>query len=257
MPLSTELVHLVGREEHLNLRVRKAIDWITSKPEGLKILEEAKILYGTSLPILVDPSVHAIGYGDHLGNHLILANPIINDNMFLQDVNGGTLQNSLERFLCHELKHATQFDVLTHAQKYTVRYSIFIGESFPNIPFNKYLRRIEAIKNKDDALRELFGEIYDAHVADKAKQIMEEVLHKLSTDTIAQDFIQKYEVPAIQFENEMMQKYKGEVRRSEDYVNSGVYDQLLKATDRGAFIESSLTSYRAQVPKENNPEKIR
>lgn len=47
----------------------------------------------------------------------------------------------------------------------------------------------------------------------------------------------------------MMQKYKGEPGRTTDYINSAIYDETIKSTDRNGFIESALAAFRVHVPK--------
>lgn len=246
----SELVHFVGKETALVSRVKQAVEWVASKPEGLAILEEARALHGKPLKVITDSTVHNIGYGDHLGNHVVFANPLVSDHMYLHGQGGEQIPNSLERFLSHEFKHAAQPNVLKHAQQYLARRSQIVEGYFSVIPMENYMHRMDAVKGNNAALKELLGEIYDAHIGPKALQITEDMAHKAGADPIVQEFVAKYEVPAIEFENLMMKKYKGEPGRTTDYVKSSDYEQLVKSTDRDGFIESALASIRVHVPEE-------
>jgi hypothetical protein len=246
----SELVHFVGEETALVSRVKQAVEWVASKPEGHAILEEARALHGKPLKIITDSTVHNIGYGDHLGNHVVFANPLVSDHMHLHGQNGERIHNGLERFLSHEFQHAAQPNLLEHAQQYVARRAEIVAGCFPEIPMENYMQRINAVKGNNAALKELLGEMYDAHIGPKALQMTENMIRKVGADPIVQEFAAKYEVPAIEFENLMMKKYKGEPWRTTDYVKSGDYEQLVKSTDRDGFIESALASIRVHVPEE-------
>src|SRR4051812_43493926 len=127
----SELVHFAGEETALVSRVKQAVEWVASKPEGLAILKEARALHGKPLEIITDSTIHNIGYGDHLGNHVVFANPLVNDHMFLHGKNGERIHNGLERYFSHEFTHAAQPDVLVHAQQYVARRSQIVESCFP------------------------------------------------------------------------------------------------------------------------------
>ncbi len=245
----SELVLFVGEEPELTARVRQAVEWVASKPEGLAILQQAKQLHGKPITIITSSKVSFTGYGDHSNNNVIFANPLVNDHTYLHSQNGEPINNSLERFFAHEFMHATQPDVLNHAKQYIAKRSEVFERCTPAIPYEQYQHRFKAIKDDDDAAKALFGEIYDKHIGSKAVETTYAAIRILSEDPFVQAFSAKYEVPAIEFENLMMSKYKGESGRILDYINSGIYEELIKSTDRVSFIESALTSFREHVPK--------
>lgn len=248
----SRLVSLTGEQYELTSRVESALEWLALKPEGIAILEEAYALHKKPLKIFVSQRVNSLGYGDHIGNHIVFANPLINDHMNLNGQNGERIRDSLERFLSHELKHATQPDLLIHAQKYIARRQEIMGEHLPSVPLKRYQPRITAVKHDDIALRQVFGVMYDAHVGPVANQLMTDMIQKAANDPIIKDFCDIYETPAIEFENLIMSKYKEEPCRSVDYVKSAIYDEMIKAMDRGAFVEAALASFRVVHWGKNN-----
>lgn len=244
-----ELVVFIGEEGALLERVKKAVEWVASKPEGQAILEEARALHGKPLTIITDSKIYNIGYGDHLGNHVVYANPNVLDKLQLHGENGEVIQHSLERFFPHEFKHAAQPNVLLHAQQYLARRQQIMLESMPPLPFEKYAHRIQATIHDDVALRDVLGEIYEEHIGPYVSQGMETITDRAAHDPIVQRFIDKYEIPAIEIENAMMQKYRGEAARVTGYAKSGIYEEYIQSMDRDGFIESALTSIRAQAPE--------
>lgn len=170
--------------------------------------------------------------------------------MQLHGQNGERIHYSLERFFSHEFKHAAQPNLLEHAQQYVARRSEIVAEYFPVIPVEKYLHRFEVVKYDNNALRKVFGDMYDAHIGPNALQMTKDMVRKVAADPVIQDFTAKYETPAIEFENLMMGKYRGEPGRTTDYAKSNIYEELVKATDRDGFVESALASYRMQVPEQ-------
>ena len=244
----SEFVNFVGEETLLVSRVKEAVEWVASKPEGLAILEEARALHKKPLKIITDSTVYNLGYGDYLGNHVVFANPLVNDHMYLHGQNGERIHNGLERFFAHEFKHGAQSNVLINAKLYIERRAEITAESFPIIPYAQYQRQINIAKNDNSALKKIFGKMYDTHVGPKALQMTKILVVKFGEDPIIQEFVAKYEVPAIEFENLMMQKYKDEPGRTTDYINSAIYDELIKSTDRNGFIESALANFRLHVP---------
>ena len=243
-----ELVDFVGEEPLLVARVKKAVEWVFSKPEGREMLESAYRLHGEPLKIITDSTIHNLGYADHLGNHVVFANPLVNDVMVLNGQAGEKIPNTLERFFSHEFTHAAQPDVFAHGQAMIMEKQRIIAESMPQIPIEDYFHRLGAAKNNDAALQQVFGEVYDTHIAPHAQQMNQTMMDNLSQGQAIQKFAKEYETPAIEFENMMMGKYRGEPGRTTDYTKSGDYDEMLKSMDRKGFIDSAMQGFRASVP---------
>lgn len=248
-PLS-QLVHFAGEETALVSRVKKSVEWVASKPEGRALLEEARALHRKPLKIITDSRVHNIGYGNHLGEHVIYANPNVTDKLQFHGNNGEVIQGSLERFFPHEFKHATQSNVIANAQDYLVRKQQIMEESLPPVPYEKYLHRIKTAIHDDKALKRILGEMYDAHVAPHASRGLETALTKSDHDPVIQKFVRKYETPAIETENLIMQKYRGEPARTTNYAKSGVHEEYIKSMDRDGFIETALESIRMKIKEQ-------
>lgn len=230
-----ELVHLVGEDASLVARVKQAVEWIASKPEGLAILEEARALHGKPLVIRVDANAEEVGYGDQ-GEHVITANPLLSESIVFHGKNGESILNSLERFFCHEFKHAVQPGILGFEQEYTSRRARIMEEHFTPPPMEEYSYRMRAAVNDSEVLRALAAEIYDEHIAPQLKGVMD----ALAADPIIQGVVDKYETGAMEFENFMMEKYKNEPHRMMDYLRSEVIS-------REGFVESIVASIQENI----------
>lgn len=247
----TELVHIIGEEPQLNSRISKAIEWISSKPEGMSLLKEAHVLHGKPLEILCDSKIATLVYGSN-GKHIIHANPLISDHYVFRSLNGEPIPCSVERFISHELKHAAQEGMLQQQAVAGHRMLEITFESIGNIiPFDQYFHRLDAAQNDLGRLRKTLEEMYDIHIVPNRKQLMNDIIQKAGYDPIYQKYIKDYEVPAIEFENLMM-KYKNEPARSTDYLEAAIYDELLKnetvkKLERESFIDSFLSSFEASV----------
>ncbi|MEJ0009071.1 MAG: hypothetical protein WDN72_00075 [Alphaproteobacteria bacterium] len=66
VPELENLVRFIGEDEGLVARVREAVEWVASTPEGLAKLEEARALHGKPLDIITDPcfGLREMGYTD-------------------------------------------------------------------------------------------------------------------------------------------------------------------------------------------------
>ncbi|MEI7669553.1 MAG: hypothetical protein WCJ33_05690 [Pseudomonadota bacterium] len=206
------LVNFVGEETELVSRVEEAVEWVFSKPEGRDMLEKAYKLHKNPLKIITDSTVHNLGYGDLDGNHVVYVNPELIDLQVLNGKSGEKIQATLERFFSHEFLHSTQPDVILNAQNMLARKQEIQNEVLPQIPFEQYQQRIMDASNSDVALAELLGEIYDTHIADSAAELTRTMINRFANDEIIKKFTDKYETPAIEFENLMMEKYLREQR---------------------------------------------
>ncbi|KAB2879755.1 hypothetical protein F9K33_07935 [bacterium] len=251
------LVDVWGDDKELIARVQKAVEWIASTPEGLVALHEAYDLHGKPLTIFVSSKASAIGYGLHDKN-IILANPLISDNTFFKGQHGEKIDCSLERFLAHELKHATQPHMLGHDALKKRLPEIIHSYLTQSIPFYQYMHRIKASVSDEAKLKEIFGEMFDAHIGSNIGTLTSHIEREGSKDEVIQNYVREFEVPAIEFENLIM-KYNNEPERSTDYLNSGIYEQLLNneavnILNRDVFIEGAISSLFASI-KQNSASK--
>ncbi len=245
------MIYLDGDEPEMISRVEKAIEWIDSKPEGHAKLEEAVTLHGHHVVIYVSSKIDQTGFMMHDGMPIVAINPKSIDHEILHGENGEAIQMTVERALAHELLHATQPNVYAIGSEYFARRTQISAEAMPDIPFDKYQHRFAFINGEADInvgevkARELLSEIYDAHIGQKSLEFSHDVAARVGADPICQRFISDYEVPAIEFENLMMKKYKGEAGRTKDYAKSVDIEKVVQATDKDNYMTASVASWRA------------
>ncbi|MEZ5690470.1 MAG: hypothetical protein R3D71_02255 [Rickettsiales bacterium] len=239
-----ELVDFHGEDRKQIDEVKKALEWVASKQEGLQALQNAKKLHGQKLNILVNEvDITDCGFIVHNGMPIIQVNPKnVLAAKYLDD-NNTEHNSSLERFLAHEITHATQKNATEAAQEYLKIRSKYSDPSQINIPMKNYQNRLNAVKGNSESLEKIFSEIYDRHVRPQSEKMIERANKEIKNSDIAMEFITNYEVPAIEFENMMMKKYKNELGRTKDYANSAAFGDEAWEVSKKSFVNAATQSF--------------
>jgi hypothetical protein len=242
----SELVTFEGNDAALVADVEAAVKWVASKPEGMKLLEQAKEVHGKHLVICVDGHSPMSGYAP---NHEITVNPIAlaTDGVLAED--GTTIPFTLERFLAHEFTHATQGITAEDVMPYVLRQGKIFENNMPKVPFEQYTQRLELAVRNDEQLKATLAEIYDTHIGPHLDEALETINQTLSDDPIVQAYAEKYEIPAIENENLIMGKYRNESSRMKEYALSGVWDSS-ELIEREAWINTNFANYRAYASQQ-------
>lgn len=226
----SDLVTFIGQDDEWMARAKHAVEWVASKPEGMALLEEAYQLHGKPLPIIVDCDREDVGYG-HDGKHMMVVNPPQIPIQYLWSKDGGIIQNSLERYFSHEFKHATQVGLLEAEPEYMAHKQPIADEEdaekkriISAIPLDQYKHRLQAATNAVMFFK-IWDEIYHAHIGDKFAVCHERAIQALEANPVVQHVVDTFEVPAMDSENLIMGKYKGEAERAEDYHRSSLYPE--------------------------------
>ncbi len=238
------LVHFISEEEPtLVKRVKDAVHWFASTPEGKYTLEEAVKLHGSPIQVFTHSEVAFPGFGIHNNLPTIFANPRLTDSAKLLCENGEHITTSMDRFICHEFTHATQPNVIEHAQPFIRRKAEIMSECMPHVPLEDYHYRL-TVANTDAELGNVYGKIYDDHIADIAPSLPKKIAEKAAQDEVCRAHFETYEKPAIEFENKMMAKYRAQPGRITDYGRSGEYEATLIPLDRQHFVESAVAAHK-------------
>lgn len=246
-PLS-ELVHFIGEETAFLAHAKKAVEWIFSKPEGLKILEDAKALHGKPLAIIVDTRLPVSGYGkfwlqDKAGiqqtyEHAVGFSPKIIEDAVLLGTDGQKIALTEEQFFVHEFAHAAQPQALEQMEQYLTRQNQIIQEAHrefnipTGFPMEKYVHRIKADKS-EAGLRQTLSDIYDECIAphrDGLQDAQRAIKGRIDADPAIIEFRKRFETPALEFENGFMGKYKNTPARNTDYALSSSVDEVIELT---------------------------
>ncbi len=238
-PSLSELIRLSGEENALSARIEMAVDWLAATPEGRDMLEIARARHGPPLTFHTDSTLKEVGYGNLAGAHIVNCNPLVTDATTLLSDTGLHIPIRLERFVAHELSHATRPDMLESAKRYVSRKMELLAKTLSDIPVDAYRFRL-ALTHNAEARIKIFGEMYDTHIGSQSQKLEDRFFEEVSRDPLITAHLKAYEEPAIRFENHMMQRYFGEPGRTLDYLHSATYETLAPALDRENFIASAM-----------------
>lgn len=239
-----ELVTFAGEDEgEKSAHVKEVVAELAAKPEVHDMLVKAKELHGEPLKIFINFVFPYAGYGTANGDHMVIVNPDFIPNIVYHTDKGELVEDSLERFFSHEFTHAAQPDALEQGLVYAQRkHEITQDIIAPVISAAEeaYKQGLAASADDLDALAQVFGEMYDTHIAPVAAQAQKDMMKACQEDEMIKQFCEEFEVPAIRFSNFIMEKYYNEPARLEDYTQSHFYDAENHVANRQEFIDAAL-----------------
>jgi hypothetical protein len=205
--------------------VRIAIEWLGDKPEVLEVLEKAYSLQGKPLTIRLAPSGANIVHYDY-AVHEIAISPDFQQS--IKSNNGKTIVVGLERVLAHEILHSSQQD----EGKYEEAQDLLEAIAFKYLiepSREKFQQRIAAARTETQLMR-VFEDFFDSEIAPIISLRLEQMKAEIRQSVPIQRFFLEIEHPAIEFENLVMGKYRGEAPANVDYMDS------IGASDREQYV---------------------
>ena len=204
--------------------VVSAIREIFNTDSGRNVIEAGYKLHGNKpLEIVISDSPFSSASYVPI-SHKMIINPDEIKKMQFYSQSGGVLTFSVKRLVAHELLHATQENVYERGSEFRNKVNIYIQDAIDRaskISMTKYESRLQEATGDYSKLKNIFGEIFDCEIAGKIQQESANIKAKIADDTICVAYVKDFEVPAIEFENEIMQAC-GEPGRTTDYINSAV-----------------------------------
>ncbi len=225
-------LYVTGDDPAVADRVKKAVEWVISTPEGREALEEAKALHKKPITIRIlsnkSPDPDDMGVSVGLKHLTININPDSLKTMRFVGKNGENITASLERFFANQFKQATQPGLSEQKQLFEERIQQLRIPlmALSDAPIAQYKHQLALAQNDPEQLREIFGRMYDTHLAATVEENTKKTYERFAQDDVVRGYIQHYEDPAIAFENLLMQKYAKEPERA-DYLHSTHMSDML------------------------------
>ena len=226
-----QLVHFTGEGPHM--AEVKAAERIVVFPEVVQKLEEAYQLHQKPLEIKASDEPEYCGY--ETVDHSVLYKPSIVKRQLVIDDVGGQHPFSLERFLAHEIVHAGQAALSQEQPAYHARVRELLLQHLQeywaeHMPVTEYAHSMVAAGDDATLLKQQYSRLYDEAIGPKLNDILNSFEQRMAQDAALEAHIQRYERPAVDFENHIAQKL-GEKTRSSNYHKLDPDDRAL-ITDR-------------------------
>lgn len=243
--------------------LRGEIEWIANTPEGKALLESVREKNGKPLYVIADDRIQFNGFGyldaDPTQDAFIGFSPSQFRSLHITAADGTQAPYPMRRFLCHELTHANQdglreiFPELARAKLEPFDKANALAEEIVMQEImDKSSDFSQAADARDTARMEVaLRALYDRSLSAPLREIKENMLNSFEASDFFVKYVQEFEVPAMQFENEMSEKYGLGPQRSLDYIRAG--DIGLSAPqangdgEKEGFITTFMSSFHAAM----------
>lgn len=236
-------------------KVDRTLRRLFSLPEVKKVIEDAYALHKKPLEVVVDRNLPNGGYSDGHCSHRIYYNFDLDE---LITVGGEMFLDTEERFFCHELVHATQSGILdkTDMVNKTKKEAskIFIQQILPFV--NEVLEAEKARRNGARPFDEELSRYFDDEILPLLRQKVAAIQNVYLESQEFMDYVNRYEIPAVRFENMMAEKYGFGLPRTEDYVGNDLETHLIAIKQRFLEADIRLLQPSAQITEYTSDSRI-